>query len=68
MLSDMLWGGCFQYRIMISGGTTAHSTRTVLLEDTVTCPARPAAHTARTQTAAIMAFMYLSRIVEVCAL
>ena len=62
MLSDMLWGGGFQYRIMISGGTTAHSTRTVLLEDAVTCPARPAAHTARTQTAAIMAFMYLSRI------
>jgi hypothetical protein len=64
MLSDMLWAGSLDHRIITSGGRIANPTRTVQLESELTFPARPAAHTAEIQAPANVSFLYLNCILK----
>jgi hypothetical protein len=55
----MLGAGSFHNRIMTSGGNAAKAARTAHADGEVRCPRTPAAHTAKTQSTAHMAVVFL---------
>jgi hypothetical protein len=57
MLWDMLWPGWFQYRIINTGGTIAHPATTSQFDVELMSARTPAVIIAKTQTAAVDAFM-----------
>jgi hypothetical protein len=58
MLSDMVWAGACHNRSMTIGGSTATQASTIQPGTDVSVATKPAAHTTRTQTLAIVTFMY----------
>jgi len=60
----MLCGGTCQYRIITSGGKTAIAATTIQPVREVSCASSPTLNTQQTQTAAEIAFLYCSFIVE----
>ena len=57
MLSERLWGGSFHSHIMTIVGRRATLARTVKLDGELRCPAMPTIHTANSQTAATLALI-----------